>query len=451
MISVLNHLLPLNGSSRVFYVLISLTVLFSCRTVKPEPDPIVVPIVIDDNQDPVDALDTITSPIDIVDPVDADTIGTVLPKKAYKIALLLPFSLDEYQPEFQDVEMTNFKRATEIALEFYQGFEMAINNMEQNELDAEIFVFDTENSPSKLRSILNGSSFPKADLIIGPIFNNNLRIAAEYSKRHKIPLISPLSSSTDITADNPYYYSANGTSESHYEALAQHIKKFYPADTVHVIHNSTSKSREVIQTLKKINQTILMDDPIVYSEIPMTTESNTFDLKSEFDSLSNHVVLIPSYEEVFTNYALNQLAQIKTYYPSVVFGMPTWKKFKNVNYDYLEWLQVHLTQSYWVNEHNIDVVNTTSNFSMRYRMAPSTYAYQGYDLAHFVISYLAEKENTPVRNKEQFFVVDEIHSGLQTSFQFLPRASDGKDGIDFWDNKYMHILKFENYTYNKVD
>jgi hypothetical protein len=425
-------------------------VLFSCRTVKPVVDPSFTPNIVEPSVDEVVIADTTRPSAEVVIPVIEDSVNISPAKRSYKIAVLLPFSINSYQPEFQDAATANFKRSTEIALEFYQGFEWAMTSMEQSAIDAEIFVYDTRNDPVKLRSILNSASFGEADLIIGPIFNDNLRITAEYCKKNKIPMISPLSSSTDITSRNPYYYSANGTADAHYEALARHIKAFYPSDTVHIIHNSTNKSKEVIRTLKQINRTILQEDPIYYEEIPMTTESNTFDLRSEFDSLSTHVVLIPSYDEVFTNYALNQLAQIKTYYPSVVFGMPTWSKFKNVNYDYLEWLQVHLTQSYHLEEQNTDIIEMTRQFDERFQMQPSAYAFQGYDLAHLVVSYLASRSGLNIRDKEMFFALDTPLEGLQTGFQFLPVYSKGTDEIDFWDNKYMHILKFADYTFNKV-
>ena len=182
----------------------------------------------------------------------------------------------------------------------------------------------------------------------------------------------------------------------------------------------------------------------------MTTVSNTFDLKREFEYLDSHIVFIPSYDEVFTNYALNQLAQIKTKYPSVVFGMPTWINFSQVNYDYFEWLQVHLTAPWWTDEFNLKVANTKHDFALKYSIEPSEYAFQGYDLARFVIAKLGRTGQVK-RDKEQFFTVDEYEQqGLQTNFEFEPRYSDGTNKIDYWDNRYIHILKFENYRYNKV-
>jgi ABC-type branched-subunit amino acid transport system substrate-binding protein len=322
--------------------------------------------------------------------------------------------------------------------------------MDRPAIDAEVFVFDTRNDPNTTRKVLNSPDFPDADLVIGPVYNKNLRVAAEYCKREKIPMISPLSSSSSITSGNPYYYSANGTSSSHYEALVHHIKKFYPNDTLHIIHNGSQRERSVIDLYRAISLSEYEDEANPVIEIEMTTESNTLDLRYEFDSLANHVVFIPSYDEIFTNYALSQLAQIKTYYPSVVYGMPTWINFTNANYDYFEWLQVHVTESYWIDESNVEMVKTRASFRSKYGMEPGEYAMQGYDLAHFVIAYLSG-DAAEKKNREHFFTVDEPFKGLQTSFHFIPRFREGSDKIDFWDNQYIQVLKFENYRYNKVD
>jgi ABC-type branched-subunit amino acid transport system substrate-binding protein len=414
-------------------------------------EPVNVPIVVPDKGEiiPEAPKDTATAPIILPDP-EEDPKAEDQSGKNFKIAVLLPFSLDEYHPNVQDAATASISRGTKMAVEFFQGFKLAVDDMKQSSVQAEIFVYDTRNDVAATRKILNSPDFPKADLIIGPVFNANLRIAAEYCKEHQIPMISPLSSSSNVTSDNPYYYTSNGTSDSHYEALIHHIKKFYPEDTLRIIHNGTPKEREIIDRYLKISSEEFREEANPVIEIKMTTESNITDLKYEFDSLHNHIVFIPSYDEVFTNFALNQLAQIKTYYPSVVFGMPTWINFANANYDYFEWLQVHVTESTWINEFNIDLANTKRDFTLMYGMEPSEYAYQGYDLAHFVIAFL-EKEGRVKRNKEQFFTVDAPYIGLQSNFQFAPRYREGSDKIEYWDNRYIHVLKFENYRFNKVD
>ncbi|MEZ5008975.1 MAG: ABC transporter substrate-binding protein [Chitinophagales bacterium] len=409
-----------------------------------------MPVVKPDVQDPVK--DTVViPPIVIKDPVKVDTVKEVIVKKDFKIAVMLPFGVDNYDLTPYDLQQVDFSRASAMSIEFFQGFQLAINSVKTSEINANIYVFDTKNDENVVKRTFNTAPFPKVDLIVGPVYNKNLRIAADYAEKHKIPLISPLSSSSSITKNNPYYYTANGTTDAHREAMMNHIQQFYPNDTLIIIHNSTSTEREVINSIKKINSKFDKGSSIFIQEIPVTIDDQLKTIKSQFDSLSTHLVFIPSNNEMFTTYVLSQLAQIKTYYPSIVFGMPNWNKFNNINYDYFEWLKVHLTESYWVNEHNIDVANFEQSFQAYYHMKPSEYAFQGYDLANYVLAYIAKNKDKLNKNKERFFTIDESDRGLQTKFKFIPRKNESGLDIDYWDNSYIHIVKFENYRYNKVD
>lgn len=452
MILARNHRQPSNGNRLSQFLLFFCCLLIascgSSRQVADEDDDNVVPIVVVDPSEDTDTSDTV-DPVVIVDPVEPDEPEDI-PEKKYTIALLLPFNLDQYEIEFMDVETTSVNRSTSMALEFFQGFDFAVAEMDQYDVEAEIHVFDTQNSVSTTERILKSPSFPDVDLIIGPVYNNNLKVASKYCKRNEIPMISPLSSSHGITSDNPFYYTANATSESHYESIVDYMHQLYPEDTIHIIHEGTSKERFVIERFKAYNTDTYKEDANHINEILMTKEDNAEYLKSDFDSLDNHVVLLPSSNETYTTYVLSQLAQINNYRPSVVFGMPTWKRFKNLNYDYLEWLQVHVSHSYWIDKFNMNVSNMTQDFTFKYGMEPSEFAYQGYDLAYLVIDFLAG-QTIGNQNKEQCFTDDKPYEGVQTSFEFIPRLSPDGEEIMYWDNKHTHILKFENYSFNKVN
>lgn len=452
MISVLNHLLPLNGNKQIIYLLLPVFfVLFSCNATKTTTTTtVVVPVVKPDVPVPIE--DTVVIPPVIVEePVVKDTIKPIEIKKDYKIAVMLPFNVDMYNFNPFDLQEVNFNKASAMSIEFYQGFQLALDAIQTSEINAEIYVFDTKNDENAVKKILNSAPFPKVDLIIGPVYNKNLRIAAEFAKKNKIPLISPLSSSSSITENNTYYYTANGTADAHHEALMKHIQQSYPNDTLIIIHDNTPDERAVINNIKKINTDFYSESPTYIHEIEASIDDGLRNIKSQFDSLSTHLVLIPSNNEMYTTYVLSQLAQIKTYYPSIVFGMPNWNKFNNINYDYFEWMKVHLTESYWINESNLDVINFEQAYYIHNHIKPSEFAFQGYDLANYVLAYIAHNRDQLTDEKERFFTVDVLDQGLQTKFFFIPRENSTNSKVDYWDNSYIHMVKFENYKYNKVD
>ncbi len=84
-------------------------------------------------------------------------------------------------------------------------------------------------------------------------------------------------------------------------------------------------------------------------------------------------------------------------------------------------------------------------------MKPSEYSFQGYDLASYVLNYLAKNSKILSVDRENFFTQDVLDIGLQSKFKFIPRKNEAEKVINYWDNSYIHVLKFENYTFNKVD
>jgi ABC-type branched-subunit amino acid transport system substrate-binding protein len=450
----------------MYFVVFLLSVVLSCKTttsaVQPE---ILTPVVEhpkdtdpkDDKTDiPVKVEEEATKPEKVDHEEEHNPNVTnketeiAVGKKHYRMALILPFTLYSYDYDTSlDTFKFEFTRATEMAVEFYQGFKMAVDEQKKGPLMLDVHVYDDQNSVTRMQNILADSTLPQFDFMVGPVFNSNLRVAAEYCKNNKIPIISPLSSSSDITSENPYYYSANATETSHYEALINHIRKNYPDYTLRIIHNNTPHELKVIEALFAMNQNEFKKNPIDIDTIFVSTKSKSTELKPQLDSLKKNIVLIPSSQEIFSSFALNLLIEVHKKCPMVVYGMPAWRNFSKLNYDYLERLNVHLSSSYWVDETQFEASQFLEKFTTRYKMPPTEYAYQGYDLANYIISYLSSTIGDK-KHVERLFSLNEASKGLQTSYDFIPRKINEKGDIQYWDNQFIQLLKFENYVFQKV-
>jgi ABC-type branched-subunit amino acid transport system substrate-binding protein len=478
MILVLNRLLPLSGSKNgAFFLFIFLFVFSACKTTSvANGTEIVHPVVVDPTiphpkEEKVEKEDI---PIEVVEekedkevkedkkdkdddekeqPTKVDKmVETEIPvgKKDYNVGLILPFTLWSYEYDLEkDTFSFEFSRATETAIEFYQGFKMGLDELKNSSIELDIYVSDDQNSTKRIQNLIDDSSLLDMDLLIGPVFNSNLRVVAEYCKTNKIPIISPLSSSSDITTNNPYYYSANGTEIAHLEALLKHIHQNFPDKTLKILHNNTPHELKVITSIENIINSQYKKNPIQLDTIAITTKSKSESIKYRLDSLQNNIILIPSSQEIFTSFALNFLIELYKKHPMTVYGMPAWRNFSKLNYDYLERLNVHLSSAYWVNDTQAEASKFLEKFTTRYEMPPTEYAYQGYDLAHFVVAYLSKTVNSK-KTKERFLSLEEPSKGLQTSYDFIPRRNFETDLIEYWDNQFIHILKFENYAFKKV-
>ncbi len=473
-----SHRLRLNGNSILMILLIASIFMFdSCKHTKVvqedkpvEITPIVkepvdkapVPHTVDENPTKDQPEADTTSEDPWRDPIDIKDV-----KKITDIALILPFKSNQIPEHIISYKNLEMEKAAQMASEFYLGSKIALEQFRGNNSELAVNVYDSENNPLSVDKIFEDPDFKKNDLIVGPIYNATLRRAAQYARTMEIPIISPLSSSKNITSKNPFYYSANASTEIHMAKILDYItaqKYFDHLDidnynhinsidalenelTIYVLHMGSELEIKTLNKIKalKIKKEKELEKAILLNEIEISKADQEIDLSSVLDSNKNSIVIVPSFSEDDVLFALNQLVRIKKVFPLTVFGMPTWKNLKSINYDYLEWLDVYITSSSF-NRESHDFRTFNEIYRHRYNLAPTKYAYQGYDL----FKYLLQFTNKEISENEWPLYNQHSTSGIYTQFNFQPKL-DYEDKINYFENNFVTLLRFENYDFLEVE
>lgn len=101
--------------------------------------------------------------------------------REYKIALVLPFNSFGTQNSLTDA-----------MLDYYEGFKMAAKDLESEGLKLKLYVYDCSKDSQYIETVFRHPDMRKMDVIIGPVYDENLRFAEEFCKKHNILLVSPL-------------------------------------------------------------------------------------------------------------------------------------------------------------------------------------------------------------------------------------------------------------------
>lgn len=466
MISVQSHLQRLSGNKWLillpFFLLIA-----ACKTSKEAVQkPVYVePIVI---EKPVQEKET--PKIEKAEPekevvVPAPIIEKEVKDKVLDIVFILPFDCNNYPSYVEDIQKIELTNNTKIAAEFYSGAKMALDELNKMNHSINVQVFDNSNQAGNTEKILN-SLKGDIDVIIGPVFNKELRDASEFAKKKKIPVISPLSSSTTITSQNPYYYSANASSDMHIERIITYIAKgdlekmmdrnlykhvnyesLKSGRKINLIHFSDASELNTIKSIRKIVADINSGNKnfLDVNEIAINLSSDLNIIKSNLDSTKHNFVILPLYSESNVLKALNLLSQLSNNYSMTVFGMSTWRKLDKINYDYLNVLKVFITSSSFIDKGNVKVRDFIEDYKEKYRATPGEYAFQGYDLVQYLSRSFREEQFLKPKFENNSF-----SNTLHTRFEFVPRTIKS-DIVEYYDNKYVHILQFDNYLYKRVE
>ena len=363
-----------------------------------------------------------------------------------QIAVMLPFFLDSVDVYAMDDEGPSIYPEALRALGFYEGILTALDSLKNKGANLVVHVYDTHNDTAKVKKILSGPEFDNMDLIIGPVYNRNLRLTAEFAKKNEIYLFAPLSPSNSITYFNPYYIMMNATLDTHCRKLGEYINKKYsetnivliyqenPLETERVEHFSTIINNRNFKRLSITKQFVKPKDiaPLLSDSVPNT-------------------VVIPSFDEAFVSYIFHQLNPLLKKHEIVVFGMPTWNSYESLRSTYLQDLQVHITDSYWLDKEDERTIRFKKDYQKRFNCNPSQYAFRGYE----IMTYIGHLVTTYGLGFADAFTTTTFKTAF-SEFALAPNYVNKYDTsstskIDFYENQSVHILKYKDFSLLKVD
>ena len=117
--------------------------------------------------------------------------GLMFQKGYYNVSVLLPFKLEEFAPN-QRV------RANQFAFDMYEGMKLAKTKLQQEGIIVNLFAYDLGNEAVKMVEYTNSSNFIQSDLIVGPMYVEPAKVAADFAETNKIYLLQPTAVTTEL-------------------------------------------------------------------------------------------------------------------------------------------------------------------------------------------------------------------------------------------------------------
>lgn len=377
--------------------------------------------------------------------------GEGITKSEYNIAVMLPFMTNK----FQELD-AKINKKSKLAINLYGGMQMAFDQLSSDGVKLNVTVHDTQASEAVTKGLLESGPVLNADLIIGPISKTNLKLVSAFAKKQKKPMVSPLSPSTSITKDNPYYLQVSPGLEEHCKTITRHaLSKYKPEQLVLVCRNKPAETKR-LKYFQNANQ-----ENAGRSDVAPLKEFIVTDVTVDFSELDvtpyiipgkTTVFIIPSWSnESFIYSLMRNISIAKGREKVVVYGMPQWMKYEQISYDYYENLSLHVSSDSDINADFDDVKRFKRNFYYKFGSLPTEEAYVGYD----VMRYFGQE----LYNGGTQFQKDIDQHGrdlLHTRFSFMPVApknskSEDYSKIERYENNYVNILMFKNYHFQLVE
>ncbi|PCJ78633.1 MAG: hypothetical protein COA57_16040 [Flavobacteriales bacterium] len=395
---------------------------------KPKPKPKPKPVLLD------------TTPL----PIRKDTSKI---KDTYQVALMLPFYLDmndtiEVRKKLN--EKTRIYYRSEIALQFYEGFLLAVDSLERQGLRIKLFIYDTQNDSATVANLLNGREMPNTDLFIGPLFKSNFEIVSAYAKKWAIPVVCPVPLSNKILLGNAHVSKVVASQAVQAECIAEFTTKNYPDSNTIVISSQAKKDKLLAKIfLRKRTELLFSKDSLINDTAKYVEFAKIYkdSIRPMLSLEKSNIIIIPSNDQAFVSDLLTKLNGFTKEYKIKVFGTEKWQNFDNIEVHYLHDLQVHLPCPSFINYSDEVVKSYLRKFKKRYSAEPGKYGILGFDVAYY---YLKALQKNGLYFQKQ--LADIQVAEISNSFYFF------KTGIESgYENGYVNIMKYENYELIKVN
>jgi ABC-type branched-subunit amino acid transport system substrate-binding protein len=337
-------------------------------------------------------------------------------KGYYNVAVMFPFRINEINPQ-------EHNRPNQYALDLYNGMKLAKTKLQSEGITVNLFAYDVDNDVSKMTALVNNPGFVQNDLMIGPLYSEPNRIATEFANQNNILLINPISTSSELIANQPLAFLSTPSLNQQALKTAAFARTLSMVKKTAIYFGNTRKDStlaSLYQTeLKRVGFSVL-DFRKVGADLETIRLSET--------NKPGHIFLVSSDENTGPK-LLRLLTQRNIEVPVIATS-------SSFDFDKNPLSVFTKSDLYLVYPEFVDLQRPeTEAFEEQYldqrKMIPSTYAYQGYDLLLFFGRTLA-------RNRGQITSRSQLKTAPEEGYLL-----SGYDYTASNENQVVPIVKFD--------
>jgi LysM repeat protein len=374
-------------------------------------------------------------------------------KRELKVALLLPFFSDlSFEEPMESSESDNYEisenpvKMQQLSIgrsffEFYEGFLLALDSLKKTGSLVKLYVYDTKRDTLKTLKIISELYSIQPDLIIGPVFSDEVKLVGQFARNQGINLISPLSTRSELIMENPNIVQVVPPEETEYKLFAQYLSK-YKNNPVILFRDDDSVSLKQTWKLKKELLAYFENDslwnPLNLRDYKIN-DSTIRKLGKILKHDADNIIIIASDKEPDVSELIGKLFLFSRVYKLTIFGMPAWQVWKRVDINYFHIMQMQYYTPFYIDYNNKLVRDFIRKCRNMYGFEPyevTTKGYNfsmlGYDIGFYFISALEKygRNFTPCLNSTGI-------SSLLTPFCFV-KTGEG------YSNQTIRIIKYNS-------
>ena len=356
-----------------------------------------------------------------------------------KVAIFAPLYLDSAFDNINTYKYAKnvFPKFINSGLEFYEGAKLALDSLNKEGVELDVYVYDTRSDAETLEEQLARPELNDVSLIIAHCSSNEVRLLAETALKRKIPVINTTVPNDAGTAANPFFVLLNPTLRTQCEGIYRYIQKYFAVNPVVVFKRKGTFDDQVKKLFDDYSKST-SSVPLKIKYVDLPENFTTLQLQSHLDANRTTLCLAGSLDMNFGKRLATGLAALAKTYPSVVMGMPTWDGIKEFNKPEFKGIEIIYSSPFY--NAKTDKVSESINeyFNTIMFARPSDMVFRGYE-ATWKFARLLAKYNRDIASN-----ISNKQGNIFTDFDIQPVVNRQTMVLDYFENKKLYFLKWQD-------
>ena len=323
------------------------------------------------------------------------------------IALLLPFQLDLIGSE--GIQENDIKRSA-LALDFYQGFQLGLNELTKNSDSFGLKVIDSKDNAYYNSTLATTEQIDNSAIVVGPIYPIEIKAFGNSLPNKEKLIISPLAASpaSEFALNN--LVTITPTIKSHTNGLARRVAKdFMTGDIIIIYNTSDNDSRQFLSgMLTAIKEHKQQANIISVSTLAQLNESLSI--------TGTNLVISGTTDKTQLNNLISNLSKKNSeeFNSIKLYGHPLWDRFDFSNHTNFYSLRPIITTESNLKSWTAATRNFRDAYKAKFGIYPSDQSYKGYDVAVYFGSLINKYGADNLKSN----LTKEPYTGIFNTYKF---------------------------------
>ncbi|HYE54055.1 MAG TPA: amino acid ABC transporter substrate-binding protein, partial [Chitinophagaceae bacterium] len=324
-------------------------------------------------------------------------------------------------------------------LEFYEGVQLALDSLEKEGAQLEVFVYDLKSTTRSLQQVLQSDEFRQTDLILAHVNNTELLPLANAAANQKIPFINVNFPNDGGVNNNPYFVVLNSTLKTHTEGIYKFLQRQHALSDI-IVFRKKGVQEDRLQSYFDNYSKATASVPLKLKYVTLENEFDSATLMRHLNKNRMNACMVGSLDLNFGLEVAQKLASLTNEYQLTLIGMPNWdviSEFSKPEYKNLE--IIYSTPFYIANTNNV-ALGIQEHFRTKFYSRPSDMVYRGYETMYrFGKLLLLHGANLSSSIGEKKFTIF-------NDFDIQPVFNNRQQTpvLDYFENKKLYFVRKVN-------